>query len=46
MISDRAIQELRAAAFAQPLATASNDLQPEHIRYAENGWWVGLSINA
>lgn len=45
-LSDADILSLREQAKANPLATADSYLQPDHVRYAENGWWVGLSVNA
>lgn len=46
MISPRETAALHATALAHLLATAEGSLSPEHMRYADNGWWIGLSINA
>lgn len=36
----------RAEVLLSPTATADNHLPAERIRYAQNGWFIGLSINA
>lgn len=37
---------LREKAWQNPLARAQGKLPAEHIEYAGNGYYVGLSINA
>lgn len=36
---------LQAAAFARPFVSPGEELGAELMRYAGNGWWVGLSVN-